>query len=266
MAVDFAKLLTDLNAESANLRATVSRLREDQWELPTPADGWAIRDQVSHLAYFDDVAALALTDAEAFDRTAKSLLAKGKNFPDVVADELRPMGCAELLDWFTTSRAAVLNIFEGDDPKRRIPWFGAAMSVASSATARLMETWAHGQDVYDTLGVGHPYSPGLCSIAHLGITTFGWAFSVNELPVPEEPVRVELLSPQGDEQWVWGPAEAVNRVSGPAEDFVLTVTQRRHWTDTALVAHGTVATHWMDIAQAFAGGPGQGRDAQASAS
>jgi uncharacterized protein (TIGR03084 family) len=266
MAVDFAKLLAALNAESRNLRAILGRLREDQWELPTPAAGWAIRDQVSHLAYFDEVAALALTDTDAFDRTAKSLWAKGENFPDVVADELRPMRCAELLDWFTASRAALLNTFEGDDPKRRIPWFGPAMSVASSATARLMETWAHGHDVYDTLGVGHPYSAGLYGIAHLGVTTFGWAFRVNELPVPEEPVRVELLCPRGDEQWVWGPAEAVNRVSGPAGDFVLAVTQRRRWTDTALVARGPVATQWMDIAQAFAGRPGRGRDPQVSAS
>jgi uncharacterized protein (TIGR03084 family) len=265
MAVDFAKLLSDLNTESVNLRAVLRRLSEAQWDLPTPADGWALRDQVSHLAYFDDVAALALTDPDAFDQTAKNLVAKGPHFPDVVAEELRSMGCAELLDWFTTARAALLIIFEGDDPKRRIPWFGPDMSVASSATARLMETWAHGRDVYDALGVGHPDSPGLRSVAHLGITTFGWAFGVNELPVPEEPLRVELLSPQGDEQWVWGPADAVNQVSGPAEDFVLTVTQRRRWTDTALIAHGPVATRWMDIAQAFAGAPGRGGDAQAPA-
>jgi uncharacterized protein (TIGR03084 family) len=266
MAVDFARLLADLNEESVNLRAILSRLREDQWELPTPADGWAIRDQVSHLAYFDEVAALALTDADAFETTATSLLAKGPNFPDAVAGELRTTGSAELLDRFATSRAALLNTLEGDDPKRRIPWFGPAMSVASSATARLMETWAHGQDVYDTLGVDHPYSPGLRGIAHLGVTTFGWAFRVNELPVPEEPVRVELLAPDGDELWAWGPAQAVNRVGGPAEDFVLTVTQRRHWTDTALIAHGPVATHWMDIAQAYAGVPGRRRDPRASAS
>jgi uncharacterized protein (TIGR03084 family) len=266
MAVDFAKLLADLSTESANLYAILGRLREDQWELPTPADGWAIRDQVSHLAYFDDVAALALTDADAFEETAKSLLAKGPDFPDVVADERRSMGCAELLEWLTTSRAALLTTYLCDDPRRRTPWFGPPMSVASSATARLMESWAHGQDVYDALDVAHPHSPGLRSIAHLGVSTFGWAFRLNELPVPEEPVRVELLSPQGGEQWVWGPAEAVNRVSGPAEDFVLAVTQRRHWTDTALVAHGPVVTQWMGIAQAFAGGRGRGRDPRASAS
>jgi uncharacterized protein (TIGR03084 family) len=128
------------------------------------------------------------------------------------------------------------------------------MSVASSATARLMETWAHCRDVYDALGVQHPPSPGLRNIAHLGVTTFGFAHTVNGLDVPDEPLRVELLCPDG-QSWFWGPADASNRVSGPALDFVLTVTQRRHWTQTALVATGPVASRWLDMAQAFAGAP-----------
>lgn len=266
MAVDFAQLLADLNTESTNVREFLSRLREDEWDLPTPAQGWVTRDHVSHLAYFDDAACMALTDPDAFERRAEGLWAKGPNFPDVVAEELRPMDCVELLDWFTTTRAGLLNTFAGDDPRRRIPWFGPSMSVASSATGRLMETWAHSQDIYDTLGVSHPFSPGLKSIAHLGISTFGWAFRVNDLPEPDQPVRVELVSPNGDQTWVWGPAEAVDRVSGPAEDFVLTVTQRRHWTQTALVVHGPVAAQWMGIAQAYAGARGRGRDPRATAS
>ncbi|CAN5754267.1 TIGR03084 family metal-binding protein [soil metagenome] len=266
MAVDFGNLLAELRAESTILRGFLSRLREDQWDQPTPADGWAIRDQVSHLAYFDDVARLALTDTHAFAQTADSLLAKGACFPDVVAEEMRSIGYVELFDWYVMARDALLSTFEGDDPRRRIPWFGPDMSVASSATGRLMETWAHGQDIYDTLGVSHPFSPGLKSVAHLGVSTFAWAFHVNELPVPTEPVRVELQPPYGDVSWVWGPADADNRVSGPAEDFVLTVTQRRHWTQTALTVHGPVATQWMSIAQAYAGDRGKGNDPKATAS
>lgn len=140
------------------------------------------------------------------------------------------------------------------------------MSVASAATARLMETWAHGQDVYDTFGVSHPFSPGLKSIAHLGVTIFGWAFRLNDLPVPDDALRVELSSAASDVPWVWGPAGAVNRVSGPAEDFVLVVTQRRHWTDTALVVAGYVAIQWMSIAQAYAGERGNGRGPRVTAS
>lgn len=265
MAVDFVGLLADLGAESGALQDVLSVLRDAQWDQSTPAAGWAIRDQVSHLAYFDDVACLALTDADAFREEAERLRAKGPHFPDVVAEEVRSMPYEELHAWFTASRAKLLDTLDGDDPQRRIPWFGPSMSVASSATARLMETWAHGQDIYDTLGLGHPPACGLKNIAHLGITTFGWAFSLNGLPVPDEPVRVELSADDTDVPWVWGPAEALNRVTGPAEDFVLAVTQRRHWTDTALVVEGPVATQWMSIAQAFAGEPGKGRAPRAAA-
>jgi uncharacterized protein (TIGR03084 family) len=266
MAVDFSKLLADLDVETASLEGVLSGLRQQDWDLVTPADGWSVRDQVSHLAYFDDVACLALTDAAAFEETAESLRAKGPNFPDFIAAEERSRPAVDLREWFTTSRTRLLNIFAVDDPRRRIPWFGPPMSVASAATARLMETWAHGQDIYDTFGISHPFSPGLKSIAHLGVTTFGWAFGVNQLSVPEEPVRVELSSADSDEPWVWGAADAVNRVSGPAEDFVLAVTQRRHWTDTGLVVEGPVATQWMSIAQVYAGERGLGREPRATAS
>lgn len=260
MAVDFAQLLADLKDESSNLQDLLNSLGEGQWDQPTPAEGWAVRDQVSHLAYFDDVAFLALTDTTAFQRTADSLRAKGPNFPDLVADEHRGRPYTDLHEWLNTSRARLLNTLAGDDSRRRIPWFGPDMSVASAATARLMETWAHGQDIYDAFGVSHPFGPGLKSIAHLGVTTFGWAFRLNELSVPDDPVRVELSSPNGNGPWVWGPPDAVNRVSGRAEDFVLAVTQRRHWTDTALVVEGPVAAQWMSVAQAYAGERGKGRD------
>lgn len=116
------------------------------------------------------------------------------------------------------------------------------------------KTWAHGHDIYSGLGSAHPFSPGLRSVAHLGVTTFAFAHTLNGLDVPDEPVRVELHTPDG-QCWFWGPADATNRVTGPALDFVLTVTQRRHWTQTALVATGPVAAGWLDIAQAFAGRP-----------
>jgi len=160
----------------------------------------------------------------------------------------------ELFEWFIDERDTLIAEFTSDEPRRRLPWFGPDMSVASSATARLMETWAHGQDVYDTLCIRHPPSPGLRSIAHLGVATFSFTHVLNGLPVPEEPVHVALRSPQGD-AWTWGPADAANHITGPAEDFVLTVTQRRHWTETGLLVDGQVARDWLDIAQAFAGAP-----------
>jgi uncharacterized protein (TIGR03084 family) len=267
MAVDFAQLLADLDDETTHLDELLNGLGEElQWDRATLADGWAIRDQISHLAYFDDAACLALTDGPAFERLAQNLRAQGPNFPDLIAERERSRTASNLHNWFTTSRARLLSILAVDDPRRRIPWFGPPMSVASAATARLMETWAHGQDIYDTFNVAHPSSPGLKSIAHLGVTTFGWAFQLNDLPVPSEPMRIELSAPDSDECWHWGPADAANRVSGPALDFVLAVTQRRHWTDTALAVAGPVAVQWMSIAQAYAGERGPGRNPGATAS
>lgn len=254
MGLDYPGLLADLRTESTNLVATLRGLSEDQWTLPTPAAGWSINDQVSHLAFFDDATRLALTDPIAFRVQADQLISGGMDFPDRVAAQYRTLAPEQQLEWFITAREQLLASFEGDDPKRRLPWFGPDMSVASSATARLMETWAHGQDVYDAIGTPHPYSPGLRSIAHLGVATFAFAHNLNGLAVPDEPIRVTLRSPDGDE-WTWGQEDSPNQVHGAAEDFVLTVTQRRHWTETELTAEGPVTQGWLDIAQAFAGAP-----------
>lgn len=254
MSLDYPGLLADFRAESDNLIAVLRGLPVGQWTRPTPAAGWSIHDQVSHLAFFDDATRLALTDPVAFRAEADELIAGGMDFPDRIAAQYRTLTPEQQLNWFVNAREQLLACFEGDDPKRRLPWFGPDMSVASSATARLMETWAHGQDVYDTLGINHPPSPGLRSIAHLGVATFAFAHALNGLDVPEETIRVTLRSPDNAE-WSWGPDDSDNHVEGPAEDFVLTVTQRRHWTETGLTAVGAVAQDWLDIAQAFAGAP-----------
>jgi uncharacterized protein (TIGR03084 family) len=255
-ALDYPGLLADLRHESDELIACLIPLAGQQWSLATPASGWSIHDQVSHLAFFDDTARLALTDPERFRCEADKLIAGGMDFPDRIAAQCRSKAPDEILEWFIKARNQLMAACEGDDPRRRLPWFGPDMSVASSATARLMETWAHGQDVYDTLGLPHPPSPGLCSIAHLGVATFAFAHTLHGIDVPDEPVGVTLRSP-GGEVWAWGPEHSENRITGPAEDFVLTVTQRRHWTETALTVHGPATKRWLDIAQVFAGAPTQ---------
>ena len=77
---------------------------------------------------------------------------------------------------------------------------------------------------------------------------------------PAEEFRVSLTAPSGD-VWTWGPDDAEQRVTGPAYDFCLLVTQRVHRADTALVAVGADADRWLDIAQCFAGPSGEGRPA-----
>jgi uncharacterized protein (TIGR03084 family) len=259
MAIDMRALLDDLLAETRVVEDLLAGLDDDAWDLPTPAEGWAIRDQISHLAYFDEAATLAATDPDAFRVAAAELMAVGAGFPDEVAARYRAMPPADLLAWFWRARGDLVTVFTDLDPKARLPWYGPDMSAASSVTARLMETWAHGQDVADAVGVQREPTVRLRHVAHLGVSTFGFAYVLNGRAVPDTPVRVELTAPDGD-VWTWGPADAENTVRGPALDFCLAVTQRRHLRDTALQVSGPVATEWMGIAQAFAGAPGPGRE------
>lgn len=258
MPADLHELLTDLAGETQALRDLLLPLDEAGWELPTPSPGWAVRDQVSHLAYFDETATLAAADPEKFRAEAAGLTGKGPDYTEDIARRYCHLPPPDLLAWFDTARDRYLTTLAGTDPSARLPWYGPDMSAASSVTARLMETWAHGQDVADALGVQREPSKRLRHVAYLGVRTFGFSFRLRGQPVPDAPVRVELAGPHGI-TWAWGPADAADRVTGPALDFCLVVTQRRHLADTALEVHGPVATEWISIAQAFAGAPGPGR-------
>lgn len=258
MPVPFTDLLADLAAETEVLDAILADLPAGGYERPTPAVGWAVRDQVSHLAYFDETATLAAEDPGRFRAEAAELMALGDAFPDVVAARHRQLSAPVLLDWFRGARKRLLDVFGTVDPKTRVPWYGPDMSIASSVTARLMETWAHGQDVADALGVRREPTHRLRHVAHLGVRTLGFTFRLHGREVPTDPVRVELTAPDGG-VWAWGPEDARDAVRGTALDFCLAVTQRRHLDDLSLDVVGPVATEWMSIAQAYAGAPGPGR-------
>jgi uncharacterized protein (TIGR03084 family) len=257
----WAALRADLAAESRDADGMLAGLEAADWERATPAEGWAVRDQVSHLAWVDDAAVTALTDPERFRAETAAMLAAtgaGRDPADRVARGLRGRTAAELLAWFRASRARLLDTFGQADPATRAPWYGPSMSAASSATARLMETWAHGQDIADALGVERTATARLRHIAHLGVRTRDFAYANRGLATPDRPVRVVLTAPDGG-TWAWGPDDAADQVTGPALDFCLAVTQRRNLADTALTLTGPAATEWMGIAQAFAGPPGPGR-------
>lgn len=257
MPVDLGELVDDLAAETTALRSLIADLDETGWRTPTPAPGWTISDQIGHLAYFDDAAVISATDAERFAAEVMSDVERGLTADDVVR-RFRNLSGPELLNWFDGSRQRLCDVFRGLDPATRVPWFGPPMSAASSVTARIMETWAHGQDVADALGAVREPSGRLRHVAHIGVRALPFSYLANGLDVPTEPIRVELTG-ANDELWTWGPADAVNRVTGPALDFCLLVVQRRHREDTAVAATGAVANRWLEIAQAFAGPPGSGR-------
>lgn len=251
-------LLTDLADESASLDALVSGLPASQWPTPTPAEGWTIADQIGHLAWTDDIAEVAITDPDEFGRrlAAMGSSARGMSAVDDAAHEWG--GSADLVERWRAGRTRLAAALAEVPDGTKIVWFGPPMSAASMATARLMETWAHGQDVADALGVTREPTSRLRHVAHIGVRTRDFAYAVNGLQPPAEPFRVELTAPSG-EVWTWGPADAAQRVSGPALDFCLLVTQRRHLSDLAVTAVGEDAAQWLTIAQAFAGPPSGGR-------
>lgn len=254
---DIESVLADLAAEGDELDALVTDLLPEQWLTPTPAEGWTIATQIAHLMWTDEVSVIAITDAEGFQVVVKEAWTDPLNFVDNAAYELAKIPPGELLVRWRKGRADIVKALT-ETTAAKLPWFGPPMAPASMATARIMETWAHGQDVADALGVRRPVSPRIKHVAHIGIRARNFAYAVNQLPPPAEEFRVELTAPDG-ELWTWGPADAAQRVVGPALDFCLLVTQRRHRDDTALIAVGDDAKHWLTIAQSFAGAPGAGR-------
>ena len=257
-----AELLADLADEGASLEALVADLTEAEWGRPTPAAGWTVAHQIAHLAWTDDVATLAATDPDAFAAELQAALPRIATYVDDAAAERATLPPAELLDGWRAGRAALATALAAVPAGTKVPWFGPPMSAASLATARLMETWAHGEDVAEALDLRRVPTDRLRLVAHIGVRTRDFAFAINDRTPPAEPFRVELVAPSGD-VWTWGPADATQRVTGPALDFCLRVTQRRHRDDLALVAVGPDADVWLSIAQAFAGPPGPGRPAGA---
>jgi len=256
--VDTAELLADLDAESAEVDALVAGLSDVDWARPTPAAGWTIAHQIAHLSWTDHAALLAATDEDAFAIHLMNGIAEPLSMVDRGAEEyLAPP--PELLSRWRSGRQMLHDVIADVPPGARLPWYGTAMSANSMVTARLMETWAHGLDIAEALGVTRAPTARLRHIAYLGFRTLGNGFSAHGRDVPAEPVRVELSTPDG-RLWTFGPDDARNRLVGPALDFCLLVTQRRHPADLALTATGPVAAEWLTVAQVFAGPPGAGRE------
>ena len=257
---DLRQILEDLRAEHAALDRIVAPLDDATWETPTPAEGWNIRDQVAHLAFFDDQATLAMSDPDAFAQGLEDIARDIGAYMDRSVEQGRALGSSGVLEWWRSARTSMLEEGSRISPTARIAWYGPPMSPASFFSARIMETWAHAQDVADALGIEREVAPRIRHVAHLCVLSRPHSYSANGLPPPTKEVRVNLRGPDGS-QWTWGDDSAADRVSGPAEDFCLVVTQRRHPDDTRLDITGDEARRWMSVAQAYAGPPGKGRAA-----
>ncbi len=250
--------VADARAEYDDLQALLQGLDPQSWDRRTAFFDWTVRDEVMHLRLIDEFGRLALDDADAFRQSVAEVRqgqANGRELSDVMRERYGPLGPQALLAAWRDGYTALLDEIGRRPPETRMPWFGPEMGVAAFATARQMEVWAHGQDVYDLLRVRRPAHDRIRSICELGVRTQGWSFRNRALQRPAPP-EVRLIAPSGA-IWTWSEG-APDRITGPAEHFALVVTQRRHVDDTGLDVQGEGARRWMEIAQCFAGAPETG--------
>lgn len=252
-------VLGDLALEGLELREVVAGLGEAGWRTPTPAAGWDVATQIAHLAWTDEAAIAAATDRAEWDEIVTEALADPEGFAGTAAIALASAPSTELLVMWDEGRTELAEALRRFPVGQKLPWFGPPMSPASMATARFMETWAHGLDVREALGIEPTPTDRIRHVCHIGVRTRDFAYAARELAPPAEEFRIELTAPSG-EVWTWGPEDAAQRVTGSAWDFARLATQRVHRDETDLVASGDEATRWLTIAQAFAGPPGPGRE------
>ncbi len=246
----------DFRDESEALYALLESLKDEDFEQVTQFKNWKINDVLTHLHIWNWAADLTLKDSAGFDeflQQVASYVAKG-SIREFENEWIKGLKNRELLNEWHTFCLTMSDRYAAANPKARVKWAGPDMSVRSKITARLMETWAHGQEIYDLLGVKRVDKDRIKNIALLGVNTFGWTFACRGLEAPGSAPYVRLTAPSGD-IWEWNEPSEENRVEGVATEFCQVVAQVRSLADTDLIVKGDVATRWMSIAQCFAGPP-----------
>ncbi len=242
----------DFLAESEALHAAVSRLQDADFRVQTQFKNWSIDDVLVHLHFWNGMADLSTGKEAAFRRVLDGAMAGFRDgslraFENGAVGE---RGAALREAWIARVREMAPR-WAAMDPKTRLPWVGPTMSARSSITARQMETWAHGFEIFDCLGIEREEGDRVRNIVVLGVNTLAWSHEVHGLPVPESMPKLELTAPSGV-LWEFGDPDA-GRIAGPAVDFAAVVTQTRALADTGLNVEGAVARNWMAHAQCFAG-------------
>ncbi|TDK41154.1 TIGR03084 family metal-binding protein [Antarcticimicrobium luteum] len=244
----------DFLDECEALAAALADLPEADWTRATQFKGWRVNDVIVHLYFWNRAADMSLTDPAGFDARI------GAALPEMMERGMRPVENAAigergraLYDAWRAQYRDMAARWAEVDPKTRVKWAGPEMSARSSITARQMETWAHGQEIFDLLGVARQDADRIRNIVVLGVNTFAWSHKVQGHEVPDQMPRLRLTAPSGA-IWEFGDPASPDLIEGAAADFARVVTQTRNIADTALKVTGPVATRWMETAQCFAGG------------
>jgi len=248
----------DLTADGNDVEALVLGLSDAEWSTPTPAPGWTVKHQIAHLAFVSRLAALAAREPDTF---AAHVADAKRNFQGAVEAALPPyleLSPDELVDRWRQERTAAAEALAAVEPTATVPWLVTPLPPSVLAAAGMMELFGHGQDIADALGRTRRLTDRIGHLAWFGVRTRDFGYHAHGLTPPQEEFRVELTGPSGV-VWEFGPADATERVTGPAADFALLVSRRRHRADLALIAKGAEADRWLDVAQAYRGPAGAGR-------
>jgi uncharacterized protein (TIGR03084 family) len=244
----------DFRDESEAIHALLAPLSDADYAKPTLFKGWTIDEVLRHLHVWNIAADLALSDAEAFRAFLGQMAAgiRGGRLPDFEKQYLEGLSGTKLRDAWIAQVRAMTPRFANAEPKMRVLWVGPDMSVISSITARLMESWAHAQAIYDALGAERIDADRIGNIVRLGVNTYGWTFKNRKEEPPGPMPRLRLTAPSGA---IWEYGEGEDLIEGSASEFCQVVTQCRNIGDTSLKVSGPIATRWMAVAQCFAGPP-----------
>jgi uncharacterized protein (TIGR03084 family) len=249
--------------ECVALQELVDGLDNAAFARVTDFYGWTVRDEILHLYFLDGLTLMALEQEDAFLQEVATIRIwqKTAELSDYMRKQYTAFDRAALIAAWRETYQRLAAVFAQSDPKARMKWFGPDMSVMAATSARQMEVWAHGQDLYDLFGIQRVNTDRIKFISELGVRTFGWTFRNRGLELPGAPPEVILTAPSGA-VWRWNEGEISGSITGPAADFAAVVTQRRHVDDTRLVVQGEAARNWMLLAQCFAGAPSAGPPAR----
>lgn len=237
----------DLREEGDALYAFLDTLGDDQWQRETPFKNRTVNWVVRHLHDADRWTVHSVTDPDGFRAWMAERAAKGP-------EPATPLEGRALLDRWRSYFNDLCAALAAAPEDLRAPWFGPDMGVRMMATARQMETWAHGQDIYDLLGAQREYTDRIKNICHIGVRTYGWTFVNRKIEPPSPIPHVRLDAPSGA-VWEWNDPSEEHLVAGDAAEFAHVVTQGRNIADCSLTVRGDSAKSWMAIAQCFAGPP-----------
>ena len=253
------KQAEDFYEESNDIHYILKNISEDKLNTRTQFKSWSFTDIIRHLHVWNIAAYKSLQGEKEwvkFNSELQLFFKNGQKLSDFERNFTDNINGKELIDKWQNTFKEVSKMFRKEDSKKRVKWVGPDMSVISSISARHMETWAHSQAIYDSLGKIRENKDRILNIVIIGNNTFNWSYKVNKKKTPSVIPFLKLESPSG-KQWRFNNPASSDVIEGKAEEFCQVVTQVRNIEDVSLKTKGNIAKEWMSIAQCFAGNASQ---------